>query len=205
MEKKEIYYHWRACFPKAEEKLCQAVFKDICAHYAQSHRHYHNLEHIAALLEQIQSLDLAKEERELLIQAAIFHDVIYSPGSWLNEVKSSVYANVKLNLLQWDSKSIHQVCELIEETAKHESDQPLSELFIDLDLMVLASRPEQYQVYRQRIRKEHQQIPNMLYKIGRKRFLKGMLTKVSIFQSPAFRRKYELQARKNMIHELKNL
>lgn len=205
MEIKEIYKTWISTFATVNVKLAKQVFDEITAFYNDKKRYYHTLDHVASLFNQIETTNLPLEDKAILINVALFHDVIYKAGSKQNELRSSVFANVKLNQLNLDSRFIHSVCKIIEDTASHQSENHLNRLFIDMDLLVLAAHRDEYKDYCEMIKLEHKSIPPLLYNWGRKKFLKNMLAKPRIFLTEDYRIKHEVQARSNMITELRSI
>jgi predicted metal-dependent HD superfamily phosphohydrolase len=205
MELKEIFKHWKSTFSTRNCEALELCFQQIISEYAKENRHYHNIEHIGHLLEQITLLTLSVEEQTILINTALFHDVIYAAGSNSNEKKSAVFACHSLSKLGLNKAIISKVSELIIATSKHESNCRLTQLFLDMDLSILGSNQETYYNYTLQIQKEHQLIPTPLYKIGRKRFLKAMLSKPFIFSTHMYRDRLETQARINLSNELKRL
>ena len=103
---------------------------------------------------------------------ALFHDVIYIAGRKDNEQKSADVAAFWLTKLNFEPNQIQLISEIIKATTTHKSSNFITQLFIDMDLSILGESEIKYLEYKAQIRKEHAQIPNCLYKIGRKRFLK---------------------------------
>jgi predicted metal-dependent HD superfamily phosphohydrolase len=205
MEIKEIFNHWKATFSNCNREVLEPCFQQIINEYSKESRYYHNFEHVSHLIEQISLLILSEEERTILINAALFHDVIYVAGSNSNEVKSAEFASNSLIKMNVDKYLITKVCEIIMATSNHESNCKLTQLFLDMDLSILGSNKKTYYHYKAMMQKEHKRIPTLLYKIGRKRFLKSMLSKSFIFNTSEYRNKYEAIARTNLSYELKTL
>lgn len=59
--------------------------------------------------------------------------------------------------------------------------------------------------YTKQIRKEYSIYPDFLYKPGRKKVLEHFLQLENIFKTDYFKTKYEVQARKNIESEWRNL
>ncbi len=205
MEIKEIFNHWKSTFTGSNCEALEPCFKQIISEYSKDNRYYHNIVHIGQLLEQITLLTLSVEEQTILINTALFHDVIYAAGSNSNEKKSAVFAFNSLSKLGLNKALISKVCEIIIATSNHESNCKLTQLFLDMDLSILGSNQGTYYNYTVQIQKEHKLIPTPLYKIGRKRFLKSMLSKSFIFSTNLYRDRLETQARINLSNELKTL
>lgn len=205
METIDIYAIWSETFEKAHFKDLKQCFSIVTEHYNKPNRHYHTLRHVEDLIKQIGQLSLSTDDHAILVNVALFHDVIYVAGRKDNELKSAEFANnwfSKLNLRTIESQVI---CDIIRSTSTHQSSDFLTQLFLDIDLSILGENEENYQEYIVQIRKEHIQIPNYLYKIGRKRFLKGMLSKEFIFSTSEYYRDFEKLARRNLTNELNAL
>ncbi|MEP5341397.1 MAG: hypothetical protein ABJL44_11005 [Algibacter sp.] len=205
MKTTDIYAIWIATFKKASFKDLEQCFSIISKHYNNPNRYYHNLNHIDNLIKQIEQLSLSKDNNAILINVALFHDVIYKAGRKDNEYKSAEFAAnwlSKLNLGTIESKII---CNIIRSTNTHQSSDFLTQLFLDLDLSILGENEDNYQEYTAQVRKEHIQIPNFLYRAGRKRFLKNMLSREVIFYTSEYYETYEKLARKNLRNELNEL
>lgn len=205
MKATDIYTIWSATFEKALFKDLKQCFSIVTEHYANPNRHYHNLNHIENLIAQIQQLSLSTDDNAILINVALFHDVIYKAGRKDNESKSAEFAAYWLSKLNLGPIESLLICNIIRATNTHQSSDFLTRLFLDIDLSILGVNEEAYQEYTFQIRKEHNQIPNSLYKIGRKRFLKQMLSREVIFATHEYFEAFENNARKNLKNELINL
>ncbi len=202
MKNSILYNTWCSSFSTAPTTLVNSTFQLIVDQYNQKHRHYHTLKHVNQLLDDIRQLRLIPRDRSILTYAAFFHDVIYDPKSEENEIKSAALARSCLQQLNVDSSIINSTCRTILSTHNHQSENELSQLFIDMDLKILASKVSNYLNYVSAIRKEYCSIPFLLYRQGRVNFLKRMLTKATIFQTHLYRSEYEQKARKNLALEL---
>jgi predicted metal-dependent HD superfamily phosphohydrolase len=205
METRNIYALWSATFENAIFKDLKQCFSIIIEQYTNPNRYYHNLNHIGNLISQIEPLSLPKDNKAILLNVALFHDVIYISGSKNNERKSAEFAAYWLSKLNFCTIKSQMICNIIRSTNTHESSDDLTQLFLDLDLSILGGNEEKYLEYIGQIRKEHIQIPNYLYKIGRKRFLNHMLSREFIFSTSEYYRDFEKIARKNLNNELKAL
>lgn len=205
MKATDICTIWSATFEKALFKDLEQCFSIVTEHYANPNRHYHNLNHIENLITQIQQLSLSANDNAILINVAVFHDVIYKAGRKDNEHKSAEFAAYWLSKLNMGPIESLLICNIIRSTNTHQSSDILTQLFLDMDLSILGENEENYQEYTVKIRKEHIQIPNFLYKIGRIQFLKQMLSREVIFATPEYFEAFEDHARKNLKNELNDL
>ena len=71
------------------------ILKDVTNRYSEQHRYYHTLEHVITILKYLHDYDIynVNKTRDLYIiyMGALFHDIIYIPGSKINEQASADY------------------------------------------------------------------------------------------------------------------
>jgi predicted metal-dependent HD superfamily phosphohydrolase len=174
---------------------------EVIRRYNENHRHYHNLTHVTRLLELYDELDQNDPD---LILAIFYHDVVYKPGSSKNEEKSAAFARKSLGRLGVDPSRINLICEMITATADHLNPpaDPLTRIFLDLDMSILGSPREEYKAYAEGVRKEHPRIPEIVFRKNRRKFLEKILAAQSIYCTDLFREKYEAAARANIDWEI---
>jgi len=177
--------------------------------YQSRGRYYHNLSHIEALLTSLQAQwqDLAKPEAVLL--AIWYHDAIYSPLRKDNEARSARLARQDLQQFGADTALCERIAYLILQTANHtqaptHQDHDLG-WFLDFDLEILGATQPAYQRYAHQIRQEYKLIPLGVYRKGRIQVLKRMLQTPYLYHSPLYRKRYERQARQNLLAEIADL
>ena len=183
-----------------------AHFATLQRRYAEPQRAYHTLEHISDCLAQFDYVSpqaICPDEVEL---ALWLHDVIYDPQAADNEERSARWA---VDLLQEGGVSaacMAWVGELILAT-RHTGapDEPDARLVADIDLSILGRSPEVFAVYEDRIRVEYQWVAEDIYRRERARILETFLARVSIYQTPFFKERYEVQARENLKQLLRKL
>lgn len=176
------------------------VFHMLIDAYSESHRHYHNLQHVGEMLAALPSCSNA------LYMAVWFHDAVYDPKLKDNEEKSAELAEKKCIGMGYCEEFAADVASLIMAT-KHVAEPSAEEAkkLCDADLAIFAS-PRVYD-YDAGIRKEYSYIPEEAYLQRRKRLLNGFLAKPCIYHTKEFRDKYEEKARENLkalIQELNN-
>ena len=205
MENKHIYQDWLALTQLTDNAVSIACFNEVEKQYTQASRHYHTLAHVANLLDQIKRSQYSKTEKQLLAHAALFHDVIYVSSAKDNEYQSAQFTATWLEKLGIDKPHQQAITQLIIATATHTSDDPLTQVFLDMDLSILGASQGVYQQYCNAIRKEYKNIPWLLYKRGRKRFLQDTLKRTHIFLTKEYQDLYEKQARMNIQEEVNSL
>ena len=192
----------------ADDSITNALWKTIKLHYTSKNRHYHNLSHIHNMLHQLEDIKMEIEDLDSLKFAIWFHDIIYKSTNKDNEEQSAVFTENALKSLNFDNFRIKKVKKLIISTKKHELvlvENYDNAYLLDLDLSILGTDWETYNVYIQNIRKEYKIYPNILYKPGRKKVLMHFLERDSLFFTERFKTKFENQARENLKKEIEML
>ena len=183
-----------------------AVFERLAAAYAEPTRTYHNAKHIRHCLTLLDtSRHLARHPDE--VEAAIwFHDAVYVPGRTDNEEQSAELARTSLLEAQVASEATERVGALVlatrHATTPHQADESL---LCDIDVSILGTRPEPFDLFERQIRQEYANVPEQIYRRRRSEILRGFLNRPSIFQTAWFRERYEAPARENLERVLRTL
>lgn len=172
--------------------------------YSNSSKHYHNLTHLAEMLDCFETYRIHLKFPEEVLYALFYHDYIYNSTRKDNELKSAEFA---LELLpEHTSLNKQIVFDMILSTKNHVSNGVDDEKWlIDFDLKVLAKDLEDYKIYASQIRKEFSIYPDLLYNPGRKKALGHFLEKEFIYQTVIFRNAFESKARANIQNEINRL
>ena len=149
----------------------------ILSMWNESHRSYHNLNHLNDLICQINEnkSNFSEKEYEKLMLAAIFHDVVYDPASQTNEEDSAKF----LMECAVDKKNadILDVNQMILDTKTHNSTTNLSESFNKYDMNIVERDFDQLLEWEKGISEEYSVYPKEQYKEGRVKFLESLLDK----------------------------
>jgi len=191
----------------ADPHAAAPIFDALAAAYAEPARHYHTLDHIAALscLFDEHGQDLGN--REAVELAIFFHDAVYDPARTDNEEASAALARKDLSALGIAPELTGRVCELILAT-RHAAFQPEwaadgdLALLLDLDLAILAADRSEYAAYAAAIRREYSIYPDDLYRAGRRRVLGQFLSRSRIYLTDRLHRQWDARARANLAWEL---
>ena len=183
-----------------------SVFHSLLQAYSQRHRCYHTSEHInACLIHLDNSNHLATNPYEIEM-ALWFHDAIYQPYSSDNELKSALLAKKFLLENNVDKTIIARIYNLVMVTLHNGLTSTEDEaLMIDIDLTILGSNTDVYQIFEKNIRKEYRFVPYFLYKKKRVEILQGFIKQAKIYQTEYFYKLFEKQARNNIQRILLNL
>jgi len=142
----------------------------------ESHRAYHNQNHLLDLIEQInenKSKFGSQKDYEKMILCALFHDCVYDPMRNDNEEKSAEFF---MNSCQEKNKDILDIKQMILDTKTHESTTNLSEKFNQLDMNIVERDFEQLLEWENGIFNEYKAFGDK-YKVGRLQFLESLLDK----------------------------
>jgi len=149
----------------------------VLSMWNESHRSYHNLNHLNDLISQINEnkSNFSEKEYEKLMLTAVFHDVVYDPASQTNE-EDSVKFLMKC-VVDKNNKDILDVRKMILDTKTHESTTNLSESFNNYDMNIVERDFDQLLDWEKGISEEFSVYPKAQYKEGRLKFLESLLDK----------------------------
>ena len=155
--------------PDGARTVAHAVATDL----AGPDRHYHSIDHVRAVLDEIDRL-LPHEptaHAAAVRLAAWFHDVVYDPttGAGVDEAASAARARAELASLGLDATIADEVARLVLLTAGHrvEPTDRSGAVLVDADLAVLASPPADYDRYAAAVRLEYALVPDETWAVGR--------------------------------------
>lgn len=180
---------------------------EIEAAHAQPPRAYHNFGHVQALLQHHRDVAAGpgwRQPREVAL-AMLYHDAVYEAGRGDNEARSAMMARAAIARWLPDAGvDAERVAALIELTARHgrlrgdELDADAA-LFLDADMAILGAPAAVFDAYDRGIAEEYRgKVPGLLFRLNRRRFLKGVLAQPRIFFSDFFHARYDAQARENL-------
>lgn len=184
------------------------LWYEIKSQYTQKTRYYHNLSHIYNMLIGAEEVKNSINDFDAFKFSIFYHDIIYKPTKKDNEEKSALFAEKKLTPFDFEPKRVENISKLIISTKKHQlilNDNSDNAYLLDLDLSILGTDWETYKKYLQNIRKEYRIYPDFMYKPGRKKVLHHFLKRDNLYFTDTFKSKFENQARKNLLKELKLL
>ena len=143
----------------------------------ESHRSYHNLNHLNDLINQINENKSKYSEKEYdkLMLTALFHDIIYDTSSTTNEERSAeFFIECSVNKTNSD---ILEVRQMILDTKSHTSSNKLSEAFNSYDMNIVERTFEELLEWENGISEEFSVYTKEQYKEGRLKFLESLLDK----------------------------
>ncbi len=189
-----------------DDNLTIEFWDDIESNYSSKNRHYHTLNHLENLLNQLSEVKNEIKDWNCILFTLFYHDIIYKATKSDNEEKSADFALKIMTELSVSNFMIDNCKNQILATKTHSinSDSDTN-FFIDADLSVLGQDWNSYSSYYKNVRKEYSIYPNILYNPGRKKVLKHFLAMEKIFKTDYFYQKFEANARLNVQKELELL
>jgi predicted metal-dependent HD superfamily phosphohydrolase len=182
--------------------LDSGYFYYIINAYNEPHRYYHNIHHLFDCFTVFDSVEHLVDHPSLMQIALFYHDVVYDPTAYDNELKSSDISYTALDYII-DKGAVHRLIMATRHKAKgYEGD---NRYIVDIDLAILGSEPDIYDEYSNNIRKEYSMYIDNTYRVGRIKLLKKFLDKDHIYNTLVLRDRFESQAIKNISNEIKRL
>lgn len=176
-----------------------AIWDVLVAAYTELHRAYHTPQHLAAMFAQYDRVELYLGPAARAVRWAIwFHDAVYSTAAAeyaSNEVRSAALMR-ELLAGQPDASAVLEVAEaLVLATASHSVPEQFPagsverracELFLDIDLAILACRPSQVALFDAGVRREFAQYSEAEFAAGRIQVLESFFARERVFLSDVF-------------------
>jgi predicted metal-dependent HD superfamily phosphohydrolase len=188
--------------------ISDAIRAELTGAYTAPDRHYHDLGHIATLLDLARGQAANLSDPEAVEAAIWFHDAVYDTHRHDNEAKSAALAGAMLRGAIADER-LDRIAVMIRATAGHIlpdlADAGASRdcaLFLDMDLAILGGPPETFAAYERAVRREYGWVPEPLWIAGRRKVLESFLARATIYATPQFRASHETPARANLKHAL---
>lgn len=147
----------------------------VLSMWNESHRHYHSLDHLNDLINQINEgkSNFSEKEYEKLLIASIFHDIVYDPMKSDNEEKSAEFF---MNCcVEKSNPDILDVNQMILDTKTHKANTKLSESFNNYDMNIVERDFDQLLGWEKGIYEEYKGHGKEAYKSGRIKFLESLL------------------------------
>lgn len=202
---KDIFTNLTAIYTQ-DAALVDQYWLEIEKAYGGKKRHYHNLNHLEQLWQQLLPLKAKIADWETLLFSLFYHDIVYKVRRQDNEEKSAELAQERLQALSYPPDRIERCVAQIIATKSHTlSTDADTNLFTDADLAILGQDWPTYHTYALQVRREYAIYPDLLYKPGRRKVLQHFLNMERIFKTSHFYDLYEQKARSNLSRELAEL
>ncbi len=178
-----------------------ALYNRLSGQYSNPSRFFHTLEHIEFVLKraELEFEHVEPDKWPLAYLAIAYHDVVYTPGSALNEKRSANFAVSELQdfLPVSDVERIAQAI-LATDYGRPFVGDSLCAVVVDADLSSLARPWKQFCADRKKIKLEFKDFSEEEFVQGTVAFFKKLLERPRIFQLPTTFKRYEFLARHNM-------
>ena len=140
----------------------------------ESHRYYHNQNHLIDVIEKINEIktSLTEKEYDKLIITALFHDIVYNPNRSDNEEKSAQF--LLESSVDKNNQDIQEIKQIILDTKDHNPKTKLSEKFCKIDMSIVEEDFEKLLEWEKGINQEYKSF-GPLYKEGRLKFLESLI------------------------------
>lgn len=171
--------------------------------YSQNNRFYHTLTHLKSVIRELIAVKKHINDWDTVLFSVFYHDFIYDTLRNDNELKSAEAAESRLRLMGIEPEKINRCKQQILATSAHRTSKNSdTNYFTDADLAVLGKSWNVYRGYMINIRKEYSNYPDNIYEQGRRNVLEHFLAMKRIFKTSSFYKKYEKNARRNLIKEI---
>lgn len=182
--------------------LVTKLWDEVSVHYGHPQRHYHTLEHIRQVLDQITMCKAEIGDWDMMVLAVFYHDIVYNVLKNNNEEKSAALAKKRLTELDVPAPRAAHCLNHILATKDHSAVNKDAALLVDADLSIPGSDWDTYWHYVALIRKEYKVIPDLIFRPGRKKIVTRFLERGQIYVTSGFFHQYEMRARENLKREL---
>ncbi|HET9654609.1 MAG TPA: hypothetical protein VFP72_04605 [Kineosporiaceae bacterium] len=205
--RRDLAADWRAAVGAAGARAPAADVERagsaLLARWREPHRHYHDAEHLAEVLDAVDLLAALAADPTAVRLAAWFHDAVYQARPGADEEASAVLAHQVLTGLGVPADRVDRVVRLVRLTAGHDPDDGDTDAAVlcDADLSILGAGPDRYQRYRLAVRAEYAQVPDPDFRTGRAAVLQA-LADGQLYRTGPARRRWEAAARANLAAEL---
>lgn len=145
-------------------------------------RPYHNVDHVLACIAALGRYRHLAQDPAAVELALWIHDAVCDPTRSDNEAKSAELGDRLLSELGLSAELVAKVHELVLAT-RHDRDPGYVDawLIADIDLMILAAPPDEFDRYERNIRQEYQHVSGTAFARGRSAVLARLLQRSRIF------------------------
>lgn len=187
--------------------LPAALGEELLDRWAQPHRKYHDLRHLLAILEALDTLSDPATPPFDAVLAAWFHDAVYNGTAGDDEQASAELARRLLTTNGVATSVVDEVHRLVLLTRTHtpEAGDAVGALLCDADLSILGQNPGRYARYTADVRTEYAHVPDDRFATGRSAILRRLLTNGPLYRTERGRELWQHQAQLNLRAELATL
>lgn len=188
---------WASLMPGAS-----ALGDELLRRWAEPHRHYHDVRHLAHMLAALEQLTGGAVPRPVAL-AAWFHDAVHDGEPGADEEFSAQLAETELSAAGAGAGEAAEVARLVRLTVDHlpGSGDAAGELLVDADLSILGESPGRYHMYSRDVRLEYADIPDQMFVAGRLSVIHRLFSRDPLYRSTIAQRLWSVQARRNLAEE----
>jgi len=184
---------------------CHLELRDgLLVAYGAPERGYHDLDHLAEILEHSSAL-LQSEPGEptTVALAAWYHDAVYD-GTRDDEERSARLAEQELTAAGVSGDLVAEVARLVRLTETHDPvpTDANGRVLCDADLAILAAPAERYAAYVAGVRRDFAHLSDEEFRQGRLKVLEGLAGRDRLFHTPSGASWWERPARANLAREI---
>lgn len=174
------------------------TFERLRAMWSGANRRYHNLEHLADCLRELDGARAPQAIADLAELALWFHDAVYEPRAGDNEAKSALLLLSEAASMGIPDELAAAAADCVRATAHlggaSKQSTAAADLVVDIDLSILGRDVLRFTEFEYAIREEYTPV-TWAFWFARGRFLAGLLRKPFIYRTEYFRNRYETSAR----------
>ena len=190
---------WNGLCERLQLAASDDWFDNLVSRYNEPHRAYHNAQHLADCLKQLDLAPPSTPNADVVELALWFHDAVYDVRAGDNERASADLAAEFLATCGAPTELMDQTKRLILATEHQVIPIDIeSQLMIDIDLSILGQPPTRYHEFEEQIREEYAWVPEDVFRMKRAEVLSGFLAREQIYSTLWFYKSYEEQARINL-------
>ncbi len=187
-------------------RVFDPYWKEIVDAYQEEKRCYHNLDHLNYIYRKLEECTQKAENREAVLFALFYHDLIYDIPNNNNEARSAETGAMRMTGLGLGRSTIDLCVKHILATRDHrKSDNPDTDLFCDADIAILGESGPVYDDYCRKVRREYFEFSEEEFARGRSAEIQKLLEMEQIFKTQHFHDRYEKAARRNLATEIEKL
>ena len=175
-----------------------AIWADLVDQFRRPNRHYHDETHIAHCLAELDGARNLIGNPDMVELALWFHDAIYEPGDHDNESRSAeLFLGYARDALP--EPLVRDVYDAILATVHREIPEKGNARFVvDIDLSSFGLPWPKFMADCHALRKEQIDVNDSEFYRSKRKFLRSLIDRNSIFVTPYFCQRYEDAARTNI-------
>jgi cytidyltransferase-like protein len=159
----------------------EIFYQELQIQYNQEHRYYHNWNHIQNMINNFDKFfmdKISEKEKEYLMMAILFHDIIYDIHKNDNEEKSFEYFENHKISKEFNIEEIYIIKNLIMVTKTLFPKTDLEKIMLFLDWSIFLGNEQELSNYNYAIFKEYQEYNFLVFSVERQKFFNTAPSKI---------------------------